>query len=308
MGQAMPAPVLGVEGVSVHYGGVRAVREVSFEVAAGQAVAILGANGAGKTSLLRAISGLVPHDGEVMVGGVATTGLRPEQIARLGLAHVPDNRGVFDDLTVRENLTTALYGVGGHGGPSAATAIDEVFDLFPILRERQQQPAGTMSGGQQQMLTIARALVQRPRVVMIDEMSMGLAPVIVAELFATIAQLTEQGIAVVLVEQFVDQALAVVDHALVLSGGTVVAAGKAADLAADDVAALYLGATPADQEHVHATLEEIPLPDSEPVDVRLNARELRALHALAAAQGRDPSQVAADALRQAIDLGRQETS
>jgi branched-chain amino acid transport system ATP-binding protein len=308
----MAEVVLRAERVSVHYGGVRAVREVSFEVAAGQAVAILGANGAGKTSLLRAISGLVPHDGTVTVGGVAATGLRPEQIARLGLAHVPDDRGVFDDLTVRENLTTALYGVGAHRDPSAATVIDEVFDLFPILRERQQQPAGTMSGGQQQMLTIARALVQRPRVVMIDEMSMGLAPAIVAELFATVQQLTEQGIAVVLVEQFVDQALAVVDRALVLSGGRVVADGDAADLADDDIAALYLGAGSAGQDHVDATLEEIVLPDSEPVDVRLNARELRALQALAASQGRDPSQIAADALRQTIDLGsgpgRQETS
>lgn len=303
--------VLRVDGVSVHYGGVRAVRDVSFEVAAGQAVAILGANGAGKTSLLRAISGLVPFDGEVTVGGATTAGLRPEQIARLGLAHVPDDRGVFDDLTVRENLTTALYGVGAHRDPSATTVIDEVFELFPILRERQQQPAGTMSGGQQQMLTIARALVQRPRIVMIDEMSMGLAPGIVAELFATITQLTEQGIAVVLVEQFVDQALAVVDRALVLSGGAVVAAGDASDLANDDVAALYLGETSAAEGHVDASLEEIALPDSEPVDVRLNARELRALKALAAAQGRDPSQIATEALRQAIalesDLERQES-
>lgn len=289
-------PVLTVDDLSVAYGGVRAVREVSLQVAAGESVAVLGANGAGKTSLLRAVSGLVAHSGTVAVLGTPTAGLAPEDIARLGVAHVPDNRGIFDDLTVGENLVAALYGAGRTGDEDRQAALEQVHELFPILAERHDQAAGTMSGGQQQMLTIARALVQQPTVVLIDEMSMGLAPSIVADLFQTVARLTQAGLGVVLVEQFVDQALEVVDRAVVLAGGRVVASGTAEEVAASDVAAHYLGGQDQDDSPTGtATVAE--LPESEAVPVGLNARELRALQAMAAAQGRSVTDVLSEAVR-----------
>lgn len=306
----MGDPLLSVDRLSVAYGGVRAVRDVSLEVRAGESVAVLGANGAGKTSLLRAVSGLVAFDGQVTVLGRETAGMAPEEIARLGVAHVPDDRGIFDDLTVRDNLVAALYGVG-RGADLDDDAVDEAFDLFPILAERRDQQAGTMSGGQQQMLTIARALVQRPQVVLIDEMSMGLAPAIVDDLFATVAQLVQAGLGVVLVEQFVDKALSVVDRAVVLSSGEVVAAGTAAELAASDVAAHYLGGedrkgdAAAEDAGTTTGLDHPELPDSEAVDVRLNARELRALQAMAVTQGRAPEEVLAEAARTGLAWGSQ---
>lgn len=287
-------PVLAVDSLHVAYGGVRAVRDVSLEVHPGESVAVLGANGAGKTSLLRAVSRLVEYEGSVTVAGEPTDGLRPEQVARLGVAHVPDHRGIFDDLTVRENLTAALYGASRTA--AADDALARVHDLFPILEERAEQAAGTMSGGQQQMLTIARALVQDPAVVLIDEMSMGLAPSIVEDLFATVERLTSEGLGVVLVEQFVDQALSVVDRAVVLSGGQVVAAGTAEQVAADDVAAHYLGGTD-DEDEPMPELATAELPDSESVPVDLNARELRALQSVAAAQDRTVTDLLRDAVR-----------
>lgn len=294
----MAAPVLQVEGAVVEYGGVHAVRGVDLEVHAGQSVAVLGANGAGKTSLLKAVSGLVPlASGRVRVDGHDVTGARPEQVARRGVAHVPDDRGIFDELTVGDNLRVAAYGAG-HPRHELADARDEVLELFPILADRHRQVAGTMSGGQQQMLTIARALLQRPRLLMIDEMSMGLAPGIVADLFEVVGTLTERGIGVLLVEQFVGQALAVVDRAVVMAGGRVVAHGTAADVAADDVAAHYLGTAPHDDRRPRV---DAPLPASETLAVPLDARQVRALQARAGASGRSTDDLLGELVRAHLD-------
>ena len=292
-------PVLEVTGAVVSYGGVRAVRGVDLRVDVGQSVAVLGANGAGKTSLLSAVSGLVPLTaGRVVVDGTDVTGAPAEDVARHGVAHVPEDRGIFDELTVGDNLRVAAYGAGLDRA-ALRDARDEVLELFPVLADRDRQLAGTLSGGQQQMLTIARALLQRPRLLMIDEMSMGLAPSIVADLFEVVGRLTERGIGVLLVEQFVGQALQVVDRAVVMAGGRVVAAGPAAEVAADDVAAHYLGGG---EDAAGRRGREVPvLPASETVGVPLDARQVRRLQARAEREGRAPSDVLAQLLRPHLD-------
>lgn len=296
-----PTPILEVAGAVVDHGGVHAVRGIDLAVAPGESVAVLGANGAGKTSLLTAISGLVPLAGGVVrVDGEDVTGFAPEEIARRGVAHVPDDRGIFDELTVADNLRVAAYGAGLDRAAFAESR-DEVLDLFPVLAERRGQVAGTMSGGQQQMLTLARALLQRPRLLMVDEMSMGLAPSIVAELFEVVGALTGRGIGVLLVEQFVGQALAAVDRAVVVAGGRVVARGTAAEVADDDIAAHYLGGAGDDRDR--GPLATV-LPASEEVGVPLDARQLRALRVLADREGRPVADVLAELVRPALADGR----
>lgn len=298
-------PVLEVTGAAVDYGGVHAVRGIDLVVAPGESVAVLGANGAGKTSLLKAISGLVPMSaGTVRVDGADVTGLDPEQVARRGVAHVPDDRGIFDELTVDDNLRVAAYGAGLDRA-AVAEGRAEVLDLFPVLAERRDQLAGTMSGGQQQMLTIARALLQRPRLLMIDEMSMGLAPSIVAELFDVVGSLTDRGIGVLLVEQFVGQALAAVDRAVVVAGGRVVARGTAAEVAEDDIAAHYLGGSGGDRDRAPLA---ITLPASEEVGVPLDARRLRALQDRAEREGRSVAELLADLVHPALDADDEEVA
>src|SRR3954462_149416 len=234
--------LLEVENLRVTYGGVVAVRDVSLSVAPGEVVAVLGANGAGKTTTLLAISGLVKvRGGDVRLDGESIVGRAPESIARRGVAHVPAGRGIFPGLSVADNLRMGLYGAGRDRAADAEDSIEQVLTAFPILRERRNQPAGTMSGGQQQQLAIGRALVQRPRLLLLDEMSMGLAPAIVADLFRLVGELSDDGIAVVMVEQFVGQALKVADRAVVLEQGTVVAAGAPDELRSDGLAAAYLG-------------------------------------------------------------------
>jgi branched-chain amino acid transport system ATP-binding protein len=275
--------LLEVDDLRVTYGGVVAVRDVSLSVAPGEVLAVLGANGAGKTTTLLAVSGLVKvRSGTVRFDGRSIVGRSPEAIARQGVAHVPAGRGIFPGLTVADNLRMGLYGAGRDRGADARSAIEEVLETFPILRERRNQPAGTMSGGQQQQLAIGRALVQRPRLLLLDEMSMGLAPSIVADLFALVAALKTQGIAVVMVEQFVGQALKVADRAIVLEQGSVVAAGAPSDLSSDDIAAAYLGGGS------DSTVAVRPAPASarERLAVSVPGSEARRLHALAAAQGR----------------------
>jgi branched-chain amino acid transport system ATP-binding protein len=275
--------LLEIEGLHVTYGGVVAVRDVSLSVAPGEVLAVLGANGAGKTTTLLAVSGLVRvRNGTIRLDGRSIVGRSPEAIARQGVAHVPAGRGIFPGLTVADNLRMGLYGAGRDRSADAGSAIDEVLATFPILRERRNQPAGTMSGGQQQQLAIGRALVQRPRLLLLDEMSMGLAPSIVADLFALVGSLKTQGIAVVMVEQFVGQALKVADRAVVLEQGSVVATGAPADLSSDDIAAAYLGGG------IDPTVPVRPAPVSarEQFAVSVPGSEARRLHALAAAQGR----------------------
>ena len=287
------------EGLTVAYGAVVAVRDVSLTVEAGQTVAVLGANGAGKTTTLMAISRLLPlRAGSLRVDGTDVTKASPEDVARLGVAHVPAGRGIFPSLTVAENLRMGLYGAGLDGKPEGQAALDEAIQPFPILKERWNQAAGTMSGGQQQMLAIARALAQRPRLLMLDEMSMGLAPAVVEELFAVVAGLKERGIAVILVEQFVTQALAVADAAVVLEQGRVVASGSPDELRGDQVAAAYLGGH---GEGVALEVPPAPPHVTETVGVSLGPREARTLQRLAARRGVEAGDLLGDAARRMLE-------
>jgi branched-chain amino acid transport system ATP-binding protein len=239
-------PLLVVDGLTVAYGAVVAIRDVSLEVAPGEIVATLGPNGAGKTTLLRAIAGaLKPQHGTVRFDGRSLTGLVPEEVVRRGVALVPEGRHVFPRLTVEENLT-----IGG----IARTDLDEVradterwLGRFPILRERASQLAGTLSGGEQQQLAIARALMSRPRMLLLDEPSLGLAPIFVDLIFELIRELRSDGVTVLLVEQNVHRALEVADRAYVLSVGTVVASGLAGQLAEGELERSYLGISQADR-------------------------------------------------------------
>jgi branched-chain amino acid transport system ATP-binding protein len=234
--------MLEVEGLEVRYGAVRAVRGASLSVARGELVALLGANGAGKSSTLMAIAGAVrTAAGHVRLDGVDVTGERPERMARLGVATVPETRDVFPDLTVSENLR-----LGAFTRRDGAAEIDgdraRFLDRFPILAERADQPAGTLSGGEQQMLVIARAMMARPRVLLLDEPSLGLAPVVVDRVFEMIAGLKAAGLTILLVEQNARKALSVADRAYVMRLGRIEAAGLAPELAtAGALKALYLG-------------------------------------------------------------------
>jgi branched-chain amino acid transport system ATP-binding protein len=231
--------MLEISRLEVRYGSVAAVRGISLIAEEGTVVTLLGANGAGKSSTLRAISGLVePTAGSIRFDGRELVGMSAEAIARLGVAHVPEGRGIFPGLTVTENLRMARYGVPRQG---AAAATEEVLTYFPILKEKARQAAGSMSGGQQQQLAIARALLQKPRLLLLDEPSLGLAPLVVAEVLAVVAGLKSTGIAVVLVEQFIREALKVADRAAVLEQGHIVLEGAVADLSESRIAGAYLG-------------------------------------------------------------------
>jgi len=275
--------LLAVSDLQVRYGGVVAVRGVSFEVAPGEVVAVLGANGAGKTSTLRAVTGLEPvAAGSVTVDGADVSRSSPERIARLGVAHVPAGRGIFGSLSVGDNLRLGLVGAGADRGADGRARVARVLDTFPVLAQKRSQPAGQLSGGQQQQLAIARAVVQAPRLLLIDEMSMGLSPTVVADLFGVVRELRAQGIAIVMVEQFVGQALKVADSVLVLEQGRVVAAGPPASLTGDDVAAAYLGGGAAAQAaHVPAAPESA----REGVRIDLTGQRIRALERLAGERG-----------------------
>jgi branched-chain amino acid transport system ATP-binding protein len=222
-------------GLSINRAGLPVVREATLSVDTGSISVLLGVNGAGKTTLLEGISGVIPlRAGEVRLDGRRIEGVRPSQRARLGLAHVQQGRAVFRELTTEENLRVALH-------PSAA--IGEAFALFPELEQRRNIRAGLLSGGEQQMLVIARALLSRPKVLLIDEMSLGLAPVIVRRLMAAVRELANRGLAVLLVEQFASLALAIGDRAFVLRRGRIVYDGDCASLRAspEKLHNLYLG-------------------------------------------------------------------
>ncbi len=234
--------VLAVEGLEVRYGSIRAVRGVDIEVGDGEVVALLGANGAGKSSTLLAIAGAIrPFAGRVRLDGRDVTGTVPERMVRAGVAMVPETRDVFPDLTVDENLRLGAY-VRRRDRAGVEADRAAMFDLFPRLAERAEQTAGTLSGGEQQMLVIARAMMSRPRLLLLDEPSLGLAPTIVDQIFGMIAELAATGLSILLVEQNVGKALAVAGRAYVMRLGRIAAAGSARELAeAADLKEHYLG-------------------------------------------------------------------
>ena len=234
--------LLEVQDLHVSYGRIRAVQGVSLSVPDAAVVALIGANGAGKSTLLRAISGIVrPSRGAVRFLGEDLVGLPIHQIVRRRVVHVPEGRGILARMTVLENLR--LGGFTRRGQSDMALELDRVVTLFPVLRERRGQLAGSLSGGEQQMLAIARAMMARPRLLMLDEPSLGLAPLVVREIFRIIPRLTAEGTAVLLVEQNARMALQCAAHAYVLQTGCVVLSGRAADLlAAPEVQRAYLGA------------------------------------------------------------------
>ena len=233
--------MLQIEGLNVSYGGIRALRGVSLRVSAGEIVALLGANGAGKSTTLRAITGLIkPTDGRVLFEGTEITGMAPHKIVARGVSMSPEGRGVFANLTVLENLEMGAYLQKGKA--QVAQDIDRSFALFPRLKDRMKQRAGTLSGGEQQMLAIARALMSRPKLLLLDEPSLGLAPLVCQTIFSTLDGIKSAGTTVLLVEQNARAALKHADRAYVLETGAVTLAGTAAEIAADKrVREAYLG-------------------------------------------------------------------
>ena len=230
------AASLAVEDLVAGYGEVRALNSVTITAGAGSITAVLGANGAGKTTLLRVISGMVrPRSGRVLLDGEDRSGRSPEDMARAGVAHVPEGQGVIAELTVEENLRLGLMswsGMARRAGRAAALA--DAYQRFSVLADRRRKLAGTLSGGERQMLVLARALVARPRVLLLDEPSLGLAPLIMMQVMDMVVRLSrESGITIVLVEQNARAALAIADHGVVLNLGRVVAASEARALAAD---------------------------------------------------------------------------
>lgn len=290
-GAAPDKPLLELRDVTVMYGQITAVRNLSLAVGQGELVALLGANGAGKTTTLRTISGLQrPHAGQIFFEGQRIDRMGAEHIAQRGIAHLPEGRGMFPRLTVDENFRMAAYGAGipasDYGG-----RLEGALRLFPVLGERMGQLAGTLSGGQQQMLAVARALVTRPRLLMIDELSFGLAPVVVKQLFALLPSILASGTSILLVEQFVGQALAVANRAYVLEKGELTFAGPAKVLAEREgfVESSYLGGGAHRPAYRRARPEE-----TEMLRVRVAPAMLRRLRA--AGNGRSVHQMANEAL------------
>jgi branched-chain amino acid transport system ATP-binding protein len=229
---------LELRNVTAGYGESLALRDVSLTVPSGKVVALLGPNGAGKTTLLSVGSALLqPRSGQVLLDGRDTAGIRPERLAKQGLCHIQEGRSVFPGMTVADNLR--MFAPPGSG---ATAAIDRATSAFPRLGERLQQLAGTMSGGEQQMLALARAYAQQAPLVMLDEVSMGLAPILVDEIFEFLHRLAAEGHSLLVVEQYVAKALAIADIVYVLVRGRIVFAGEPSELEASDVAAQYLGA------------------------------------------------------------------
>jgi branched-chain amino acid transport system ATP-binding protein len=239
--QAAGGRLLALEKLQVAYGGIRAVKGVDLTVEQGELVCLIGANGAGKTTTLKAITGLVPPaGGRVTYDGEDLNGRRVHEIARRGLAMVPEGRGVFAQLTIEENLAMGAYARKDRAG--VASDVDRVFTLFARLKERRAQTAGTLSGGEQQMLAIARALMSRPKLLLLDEPSMGLAPLMVEKIFEVIRAIAAEGVTMLLVEQNARLALEVSHRGYVLEGGVVALSGESKSLLGDPrIREAYLG-------------------------------------------------------------------
>jgi branched-chain amino acid transport system ATP-binding protein len=218
----MSVPILDVINLHAAYGRIEVLRGVNLTVPKGAVVALLGPNGAGKSTLLKVISGqMAPTSGDIHLAGVHVKGAKPDDLARVGLTTIPEGRSVFPNLTVEENLLLMSY-----AGVAPESVFETAYTYFPRLHERRYQLAGTMSGGEQQMLAMARALASDPALLLLDELSMGLAPLIVDELYETVAKIAESGVSILVVEQFARTALRVSDYAAVMTGGTVVATGE----------------------------------------------------------------------------------
>ena len=242
----MAEPMLRVEGLTVHYGAIRALRGVSFEVAAGEIITLIGSNGAGKSTTLHAISNIIKKtSGKVFFDGKETGAAPPDRLVRAGLVQVPEGRRIFANLSVRDNLEMGAYSrrVTNRAERQAVkNDMEKVFDIFPRLKERVRQVAGTLSGGEQQMLAMGRALMARPRLLLLDEPSMGLAPILVDEIFSVVRGINEAGTTILLVEQNAYKALALASRAYILETGEIVRSGPAGVLMKDDaVKAAYLG-------------------------------------------------------------------
>lgn len=234
--------MLEVENLEVYYGVIRAIKGISFEVNAGEVIALIGANGAGKTTTLHTITGLIqPKSGKIIFDGKDITKVPAHKIVSMGMAHVPEGRRIFQQLTVLENLKLGAY--TRKDKTEISKALKMVYERFPRLEERKGQIAGTLSGGEQQMLAMGRALMSNPRIILMDEPSMGLSPLLVSEIFDIIKVISEGGTTVLLVEQNAQKALSIADRAYVLETGNISLSGKASDLINDEsVRKAYLGA------------------------------------------------------------------
>jgi branched-chain amino acid transport system ATP-binding protein len=236
----MTTPILETRDLSVSYGPAKALFDVSISVEAGQVVAVLGANGAGKSSLARSVTGLVaPASGQVLLAGEDITGRPAHTVSRLGLSYIPEGRGIFPGLSVIDNLR--MFVRQQADSQARGDAVEHAFELFPVLGGRRFQRAGTLSGGEQQMLALARVLACRPRVVIADEPSLGLAPLLIDLVFDSLARARDAGMTIILIEQFVHRALAFADRCVILQRGRLTWSGSAGD-AKDEVLARYLGA------------------------------------------------------------------
>jgi branched-chain amino acid transport system ATP-binding protein len=239
----MSEPLLALSKLEVAYGGIQAVKGIDLHVDQGELVCLIGANGAGKTTTLKGICGLLPvKSGTILYAGEDVTGHRSFTLVQRGLAMVPEGRGVFGGLTIEENLAMGAYTRNDHAGVKAD--VERVFDLFPRLRERRRQTAGTLSGGEQQMLAMGRALMSRPKLLLLDEPSMGLAPLMVQKVFETIVTVAKEGVTILLIEQNAKLALEVSRRGYVMESGEITLEGEAASLLHDPaVRAAYLGET-----------------------------------------------------------------
>ncbi len=232
--------LLEVKNLSVSYGNIKAVREISFTVREGELVALIGANGSGKTSILRAISGMAPFTGTITYHGRNLANVHAHKIVSLGIAHVPEGRGIFGNLTVLENLRLATW--QSKDKDETAKRFEYVFNLFPRLKERLKQPGGTLSGGEQQMLAVARALMSRTQMMLLDEPSMGLSPKLAQEIFQMLGEISREGMTILLVEQNANMALQLASRGYVLEAGSIILAGTGRELVDNPIVrTAYLG-------------------------------------------------------------------